>query len=131
MPAERLPHLFKKFSRTGDDEGEKRARQRGAGPGPRHLRGDSGDPRGRIWAESDGAGLGHAFTFTLPVVEEAATLPTQLLERSGRVGRQRTRILVVDDDPQTLRYVRDALTEAGYAVVATGDPASWRRAMCR
>ena len=31
------------------------------------------------------------------------------------------RILVVDDDPQTLRYVREALTAAGYAVLVTGD----------
>ena len=33
-----------------------------------------------------------------------------------------TRILVVDDDPQTLRYVRDALAGAGYAPLVTGDP---------
>ena len=41
--------------------------------------------------------------------------------RGGR-GREQTRILVVDDDPQTLRYVRDALTEAGYSPQVTGDP---------
>ena len=29
---------------------------------------------------------------------------------------------MVDDDPQTLRYVRNALTETGYAPVVTGDP---------
>ena len=32
------------------------------------------------------------------------------------------RVLAVDDDPQTLRYVRDALTKAGYAPIVTGDP---------
>ena len=37
-------------------------------------------------------------------------------------GENRTRILVVDDDPQTLRYVRDALSSAGYACTVTGDP---------
>ena len=37
---------------------ESRTAGAGPGPGPRHLRGDSGDPRGRIWAESDGPGLG-------------------------------------------------------------------------
>ena len=30
--------------------------------------------------------------------------------------------MVVDDDPQTLRYVRDALDNAGYAAIVTGDP---------
>ena len=34
----------------------------------------------------------------------------------------RTPILVVDDDPQTLRYVRDALAGPGYAPLVTGDP---------
>ena len=33
------------------------------------------------------------------------------------------RILVVDDDPQTLRIARDALAKAGYAVVVTGEHA--------
>ena len=28
----------------------------------------------------------------------------------------------VDDDPQTLRYVRDSLTEAGFAAIVTADP---------
>ena len=36
-------------------------------------------------------------------------------------GRAKARILVVDDDPKTLRYVRDALSQAGYAPLVTGD----------
>ena len=35
---------------------------------------------------------------------------------------ERERILVVDDDPQTLRHVRDALARAGYEPIVTGDP---------
>ena len=35
---------------------------------------------------------------------------------------EKTRILVVDDDPLTLRYVRDVLSDAGYAPLVTGDP---------
>ena len=34
---------------------------------------------------------------------------------------QRPRILALDDDPDTLRVVRDALSEAGYATIVTGD----------
>ena len=32
------------------------------------------------------------------------------------------RILAVDDDPQALRYLHDALTRTGYAAMVTGDP---------
>ena len=39
------------------------------------------------------------------------------------------RVLAVDDDPQALRYVRDVLTRAGYAPIATGDPAEVPRLM--
>ena len=37
-------------------------------------------------------------------------------------GRHETRVLVVDDDPESLAYVRDVLAAAGYAPLATGDP---------
>ena len=37
------------------------------------------------------------------------------------------RVLVVDDDPQTLRFVRGALTEAGYAPLVRGDHAELSR----
>ena len=46
-----------------------------------------------------------------------------------RKEREPVRILCVDDDPQTLRYVRDALTRAGYAPVVTGDPEEVPRLM--
>ena len=49
---------------------------------------------GRIWAESDGPGLGARFTFTIPVAGDA--LP--------------------------LRHVRDALARADYEPIVTGDP---------
>ena len=38
------------------------------------------------------------------------------------MGRNRIRVLAVDDDPQTLRYVRDALSGAGLTPIVTGDP---------
>ena len=73
---------------------------------------------GRIRAESDGEGLGVRFTFTLPAAEEVAVLP----DPSEWSGRQRVRILAVEDDAQALRFVRDALAEAGYHVTATDEP---------
>ena len=92
---------------------------------------------GRIWAESDGPGLGAIFTFTLPTVEVAGFAspppPPQLSTRPSRRSVQdQVRILAVDDDLQALRYIRDALVKAGYGVVATSEPGrcsapSWRR----
>ena len=42
--------------------------------------------------------------------------------RSRRVRMGQMRVLGVEADPQVLRYVRDALTKAGYAPIATDDP---------
>ena len=107
---ERLSRLFRKYSA---DE------QRGVGLGLAICKGLVEAHGGRIRAESGGPGLGARFTFTLPAVEEAGAE-----ERGSGPPREengRPRILVVDDDPQTLRLVRDALTEAGYNPLVTGE----------
>ena len=62
------------------------------------------------------------FTFTIPPVEGAATGPANLRALSRRGERETERILAVDDDPQTLRYLRDALASAGYQPLVTADP---------
>ena len=120
VTAERLPHLFRKFSQL---EGEERGREiGGSGLSLAICKGIVEAHGGRIWAESDRPGLGSRFIFTIPAAGEAATGPARLSGRSRRSERRRPRILCVDDDPQTLRYVRDALSEAGYAPVVTADP---------
>ncbi len=77
---------------------------------------------GRIWAESDGPGLGACFTSTIPVADEEpteqATSPTGSQPAAGELPR----VLVVDDEPQALRHVPDALSRAGFAPIVTGDP---------
>ena len=120
IAAERLPHLFRKFSRL---DGEERGRENvGSGLGLAICRGIVEAHGGRIRAESDGLGLGSRFTFTVPVAQDAGIGAANLAVRSRRSERERERVLCVDDDPQTLRYVRDALTNAGYAPTVTGDP---------
>ena len=127
VPAERLPHLFRKFSRL---DGEERGREiAGSGLGLAICKGIVEAHGGRIRAESDGLGLGSRFTFTVPAVEETVALPPPRSRRRRSKTRERPRVLCVDDDPQTLRYVRDALTQAGYAPVVTGDPEEVSRLM--
>ena len=131
IPAERLPGLFRKFSRM---EGEGRGGDlQGSGLGLAICKGIVEAHGGRIWAESDGPGLGSRFTFTIPVVEEtgagAAAGTARPSARRRQAQREQVRVLVVDDDPQTLRYVRDALSKAGYAPVVTGDPEEVPRLM--
>ena len=125
IPAENLPHLFRKFSRLQSEE------QGGdTGLGLAVCKGIVEAHGGRIWAESDGPDLGARFTFTLPMVnggERATNGITSPASQRTSLGNQRDfaerlRILVVDDDPQTLRYVRDTLIQTGYKPIITGDP---------
>ena len=121
LSPELLPMLFRKFARFEGDDPEGVA---GSGLGLAICRGIVEAHGGRIRAESAGTGLGARFTFTLPVADGAGAIPRAgsawTLSPSRRENR--TRVLVVDDDPQTLRYVRDALSSAGYACTVTGDP---------
>ena len=117
VPAEQLPHLFQNYSGIGS---ERERGLRGSGLGLAISKGLVEAHGGRIWATSGGAGQGAQFTFTVPVAEATADgVPS--LSRSSRQGRKPTPILVVDDDPQTLRYVRDALAAADYSPIVTGD----------
>ena len=122
ISAEQLPHLFKKFSRTNGKDGEREIRDSGLGLAI--CQGIVEAHGGRIWVESEGLGLGARFTFTIPVVEETSTM-TQAPRRtagSRRRAKKNARILVVDDDPQALRYIRDALSKASFTPIVTHDP---------
>ncbi len=116
IPPEQLARLFRKF--PAGAEAPDAARFRATGLGLVICKGLVEAHGGRIWAESAGTGLGARFTFTLPILAETtAGAPEFHTEPQGGAER----ILVVDDDPRTLRYIRDTLTDAGYAPVVTAN----------
>ena len=112
MAPERLAHLFRKYG--GADDGEPGV---GGGLGLAICKGLVEAHGGRIRAESAGTGQGARFTFTLPLAGEAGgeAGAGQRRRATAHGAAERPRILVVDDDPQVLRFVRDALLGEGYA----------------
>ena len=126
---ERLPHLFRKYAGLAASGRERMPG--GTGLGLAICKGLVEAHGGRIRAESGGVGHGTQVTFTLPVADQVNDSEPSTGNRLGPPGSREaadpSRILVVDDDPQTLRYVRDALTAAGYAPVVTGDHAELSR----
>ena len=120
---ERLSQLFRKHARLAGSD--RQGSIEGSGLGLSICKGLVEAHGGRIRAVSGGIGQGARFTFTIPVAGEngsftprGARTGLRTLQRTGKP----TRILVVDDDPQTLCYVRDALSEADYAPLVTGEP---------
>ena len=123
IPAESLPHLFRKFSMAqSEDQGGD------TGLGLAICKGIVEAHGGRIWAESDGPGTGARFSFTLLSVEDSRSgsvgrLPSVSTRREQvSEGQPRPRVLAVDDNPNDLRYIRDTLAKSGYDPILAAEP---------
>ena len=123
LPPDQLPDLFRKYSHI--DGGMVERDIAGYGLGLSICKGIVEAHGGRIWAESEGPNRGIRFAFKIPVAEPA--IQENPDHSDPLTGRSRTRddgparVLVIQDDPQTLRQVRDILSRGGYATIfATG-----------
>ena len=124
LPSNQIHKLFRKFSRIDGDHRERDLE--GSGMGLAICKGIVEAHGGRIWAESDGPDKGASFTFTLPLATNADLASTATRDRPDDGPRKnrtdKSRILIVDDDPKTLRFMRHALARAGYDPIVTGNP---------
>ena len=118
VPEDLLPHLFRKHANHGGDgSGD----LRGSGLGLSICKGLVEAHGGRIWAASAGPGQGAQFTFTIPIAEQEARGGMRGRSLSPGTATARVPILVVDDDPHTLRFLREALRSAGYSPILTAE----------
>jgi PAS domain S-box-containing protein len=128
IPGDHLSHIFERFRQV--DATTTRAHG-GLGLGlaiVRHLVEAHG---GSVFAQSDGPGRGARFTVDLPI---RAVLPEAEPERitpgtaadaarAAVEGLHGVRVLVVDDDQDSLDLVRDVLETAGAVIVGAGNAA--------
>lgn len=117
---EALSHIFDRFQQ-GDSSTTRR--YGGLGIGLSVVRGLVEMHGGRAWAESEGEGHGSTFIISFPATKASARrveeqMKRSVVERSRNAGVGQpsggARVLVVDDDPDTLTVVRMMLENAGY-----------------
>jgi CheY-like chemotaxis protein len=112
-----LPHLFERFSQA---EGGTTRAHGGLGLGLAIVRHLVELHRGTVAAESPGEGQGATFTVELPLAAAPAPdripVPRPSRREVGEVTLHGTRVLLVDDDPDTLEVLSTALRTHGAAV---------------
>lgn len=109
---EELPNLFHKYRGQSPDKGSFNLNL-----GLAICKGIVEAHGGRIRAESSGLGTGTRVTFSLPFADD-----TVISDTTGNVTYsrgERTRILAIDNDSQTLRFIRETLNDAAFDTMVT------------
>ncbi|HZF04449.1 MAG TPA: response regulator [Patescibacteria group bacterium] len=124
IPPERLPRIFERFNQ-GDSTS--RRSQGGLGLGLAIVRHLTELHHGSVVAASEGPGKGATFTVTLPAAPPPAAT-TQVVRSGARPPEPPTepdltgvRVLLVDDDQDTLELFGAALAQCGASVSSAAD----------
>jgi CheY-like chemotaxis protein len=130
IPPEQLPHIFERFRQI---DSSTTRRHSGLGLGLAIVRHVVEAHGGTVEARSEGVETGATFEVCLPVgtLEPVAadddTMPASEPNRRAAIARERldaVRVLLVDDEPDSLDTVRVLLEDAGAQVTATSSAAA-------
>jgi PAS domain S-box-containing protein len=131
---EMLPRIFEAFEQGHHDL---RGRSRGLGLGLAICRSLAEAMGGRLTASSPGAGLGSTFRLELDTVPAPATAPAPAARGTSPSDRSRPphesglRVLLVEDNQDTLRFLATVLRGRGHDVVTADTIAAARQAVGR
>jgi signal transduction histidine kinase/ActR/RegA family two-component response regulator len=114
IPREFLPRVFERFTQA---EPSPTRAHRGLGLGLAIAQSLVDLHGGTIAAASDGPGKGATFTVTLPCAPATARAPEQRRAAQPAASLAGVRVLVVDDDPDTLDLVATILRAEGAAII--------------
>lgn len=115
ISAERLPYFFRGLASPEHEEAHPDREDRQMAMAI--CKGIVEAHGGRIWADSDGPGQGARITFTIPTDGGGKGEGAAGTSSNGKV-----RIVLADDEPQTLLNVQGTFFEAGYETIVAGNP---------
>ncbi len=112
IPQDQLVKIFDKFHKVEEAEQQREKKPAGTGLGLAICRETIQHYNGRIWAESE-PGKGSAFIIELPGFQRTPHAPRVV---QPLPARDKTRILVVDDNAFIREYFNQLLSDAAYEV---------------
>jgi signal transduction histidine kinase/ActR/RegA family two-component response regulator len=112
-----LPHVFERFRQA---DGSTSRKHGGLGLGLSIVKSLVELHGGEVLAQSDGPGTGATFTVQLPIAASEATEPRQREGAENAAWAQKLRMLVVEDDADTLEMMKVICSSRMLRVVGAG-----------